>query len=195
MILKAVIEDEIYTLNVPEIILQQAGDVFHKMDQDMEQGWQMSREWVQRPTAIQRCQIVADKLLTALEKDNHKLGMLMAGYILTKLPNLDTVEIDIHGEIQNTAFTFLEPAPDTPVGSPVQVDAGTEESDDTEAREQAERDVSRVFKVGKSYRFSVFDHASGEWCDSPAFASEAEAKRQRLKAFQMRYSALQHPAP
>ena len=38
------------------------------MDQDMDAGWQMSRDWVDNPSREQRCQIVADKLLTALGK-------------------------------------------------------------------------------------------------------------------------------
>lgn len=28
----------------------------------------------------------------------------MAGYILSRMPDVDTVEIDINGEIQNTQF-------------------------------------------------------------------------------------------
>jgi hypothetical protein len=52
----------------------------------MDQGWQMSREWVDRPNQLQRCQIIADKLLSALEKENERLGMMMAGYICARLP-------------------------------------------------------------------------------------------------------------
>jgi len=64
----------------------------------------MSREWVQHPHQVERCQIVADKLLTALENENEKLSMLMAGYILSRMPDVDTVEIDIRDEMQNTQF-------------------------------------------------------------------------------------------
>jgi len=102
MILKAIIDDHEYSLNVPETVLTQGEEYFARLDADMDQGWQMSREWVQHPNQVERCQIVADKLLTALENENHKLGMLMAGYILSRMPDVDTVEIDIRGEIQNT---------------------------------------------------------------------------------------------
>ncbi|WP_176722453.1 hypothetical protein [Candidatus Thiosymbion oneisti] len=104
MILKAIIDDQEYSLNVPEAVLAQGEEYFARLDADMDQGWQMSREWVQHPNQVERCQIVADKLLTALENENQKLGMLTAGYILSRMPDVDTVEIDIRGEIQNTQF-------------------------------------------------------------------------------------------
>ncbi len=182
MILKAVIDNQLYTLNVPEVILEQGQGFFQKLDADMSAGWQMSRDWVRHPTDHQRCQIVADKLLTALEKDNHKLGVLMAGYLLHKLPHLDQVEIDIQGEMQNTVFSFREPES---LGGRPELEG---------ARERAEREVTPVFKVGKAYRFSELDPASGEWRDSPAFASEEEAERQRRAAFQIRYQALRTQA-
>jgi len=104
MILKAIIDDHEYSLNVPEAVIMQGEEYFARLDVDMDQGWQMSREWVQHPDQVERCQIVADKLLTALENENEKLGMLTAGYILSRMPDVDTVEIDIRGEIQNTQF-------------------------------------------------------------------------------------------
>lgn len=104
MILKAIIDDHEYSLNVPEAVIAEGKEFFAKLDADMDQGWQMSRDWVQNPNQVERCQIIADKLLTALENENHKLGMLMAGYILSRMPNVETVEIDIRGEIRNTQF-------------------------------------------------------------------------------------------
>ncbi len=117
MILKAIIEDQEYSLNVPDNVLTEAEDLFARLDADMNGGWQMSREWVNNPDRVQRCQIVADKMLTALEKENDKLGMLMAGYILTRMPGVESVEPDTHGEIQNTQFTVLE-QPAAPCPSP-----------------------------------------------------------------------------
>ncbi len=186
MILKAVIDDQEYTLNVPDPLLAQGHDFFAKLDHDMDQGWQMSRQWVESPDTVQRCQIVADKLLSALEKDNAKVGMLMAAYLLQKMPNLESVNIDIHGEIQNTEFTFHDHLTDPAT------DQGRDPLD-AEAWARADADVSRVFKVGKAYRFSMLDERSGEWRDSPAFAAEAEAERQRRAAVQTRYTELRRP--
>lgn len=213
MILKAIIDDREYSLAVPEAVIAEGEDFFAKLDADMDNGCQMSREWVDNPNRLERCQIVADKLLTALEKENDKLGMLMAGYILSRMPEIEAVEIDITGEIQNTHFiTRAEPtaapagdAPGadaaeaarsgpSPSGSPAAAPSVSEmpaKMSKLAAMEQAGSDVTKVFKVGKAYRFSVFDHASGSWIDSPSIASEQEAERLRQQAFKERFEALQ----
>jgi hypothetical protein len=113
MILKAIVDDQVYTLKVPEQILQRAKTFFDQLDRDMDQGWQMSREWVDRPNQLQRCQIIADKLLSALEKENERLGMMMAGYICARLPQVDAVEFDLQGEMQNHQFRFRDASSDT----------------------------------------------------------------------------------
>lgn len=198
MILKAIVEDQEYSLNVPESVLAGSDDFCAKLDADMDQGWQMSRDWVAAPTREQRCQIVADKLLTALEKENHKLGMLMAAYILKRLPNIEAVELDVQGEIQNNAFRFRD-APATDAGAtaatePVAQAASTAGAprglNRMQAMAQAGNDVTKVFKVGKAWRFSVYDHASGTWQESPLIATEQEAERLRQAAFRERYEAL-----
>lgn len=217
MILNAIIDDQVYTLNVPDPVIERGGDFFDQLDRDMDQGWQMSREWVEAPDQMQRCQIIADKLLTALEKENEKLGMLMAGYILARLPDVEGVELDVQGEVQNNRFRFKQPTPGSPQApaleqaSPAIADpAGSEESlpadiagtaaeavsetkglSKIEAMTQAGQDVTQVFKVGKAYRFSVFDHGNSRWEDSPLIATEAEAERLRQQAFKARYEALQ----
>jgi hypothetical protein len=197
MILKAIIDDQIYSLDVPDAVIAQGEEFFAELDRDMDKGWQMSRDWVDNPSQIQRGQIVADKLLTALENENRRVGLLMAGYLLKRLPNLDEVEIDVQGEIQNTVFRFREPTPDrragatatetrTPNGDP----EAQEGMSQLEAMEQAGNDVTKVFRVGKAYRFSVFDHHTDEWQDSPLIADAQEAERLRQAAFKRRYDAL-----
>lgn len=104
MILKLIIDDQPHEINVPDALLAEARDYFDQIDRDMDRGWQMGRDWIEAPDRIQRAQIVADRLLTAIETDNLKLGTLMAGYLLDRLPGVETVEPDIQGEIQNTRF-------------------------------------------------------------------------------------------
>jgi len=216
MFLKAIVDDQVYTLNIPNQILRQGEAFFDQLDRDMDNGWQMSREWVDRPDQLQRCQIIADKLLSALEKENERLGMMMAGYIVARLPNLDAVEFDLQGEIQNTQFRFRDAASDVSPNSPTDIapSASTDQAIDTrqqtepprtapsmhnaapgglgkmEAMAQAGHDVTKVFKVGKAWRFSVFDHASQSWQDAPLIATEQEAERLRQAAFKARYEAL-----
>ncbi|MCC7277952.1 MAG: hypothetical protein IT487_06505, partial [Chromatiaceae bacterium] len=158
MLLKAIIEDQEFSLEVPDQVLREGEAFFAKLDADMAQGWQMSREWVAHPSQIERCQIVGDKLLTALEKENPKLGILMAGYILTRLPGVESVTLDTHGEMQNSVFTVAaRPAtapaapPPEPSFAPTPAPLGL---DKFQAMEQAGNDVTQVFKVGKGYRFS-----------------------------------------
>jgi len=200
VILKAIIDDQIYSLDVPDTVIAQGEAFFEGLDRDMDKGWQMSRDWVDNPNRIQRCQIVADKLLTALENENRRLGLLTAGYLLKRLPNLDEVEIDIQGEVQNPVFRFREPPPAAKPAAAARAAQAPEPDDDEpepqegmsqlEAMEQAGNDVTKVFRVGKAYRFSVFDHHTGEWQDSPMIAEAQEAERMRQAAFKRRYDAL-----
>ncbi len=196
MLLKAIIEDQEFSLEVPDQVLREGEAFFAKLDADMDQGWQMSREWVANPSPIERCQIVGDKLLTALEKENSKLGILMAGYILTRLPGVESVTLDTHGEMQNSLFTVVaNPAAATQAagqaGASFQPTPAPLGLDKFQAMEQAGNDVTQVFKVGKGYRFSVYDHASGQWLDGPLVAQETDAERLRQAAFKARYESLQ----
>jgi len=184
--LKVIIDDQLFELNVPEAFLDQADDFFRRMDRDMDQGWQMSHEWVANPDAEQRCRIVADKLMGAVEQENDVLGRLMAGYILRRMPGVETVHIDSGGEMQNTAFTLGE----TSSGKLGSVSHAVSGMDGIKARERAEKEVSQVFKVGRNWRYAAYDSASGQWRESPLTGSEEEAQRLREQAVQQRMRAL-----
>lgn len=191
MILKAIIDDKELSLNVPDAVIAQGKEFFAKLDVDMDRGWQMSREWARNPNPVERCQIVADKLPTAIEKENEKLGTLMAGYILGRMPGIDTVEIDVGGEIQNTQFLSSEQASAVPPPVVQPQNSGPRGLGKLEAIEQAGNDVTKVFKVGRACRFSVFDHTTGSWQDSPTIATEQEAEHLRQETFKERFEALQ----
>jgi len=98
------INENSYQIDVPDDMLFQAESIYNKMDEDMDGGWQMSREWVQDLSTRQRCQIVADRLLTAIETDNEASTMLMAGYIMTHMPGITTVQIATDGDMMQTDF-------------------------------------------------------------------------------------------
>ena len=97
-------DDKSYLLDVPEELASNALEFFEKMDRDMNCGWQMSRWWVPDPDANQRCQIVADKLLTAMQADNHEFALLMCAYILRQKPATKRIRINTDGEIQGNEF-------------------------------------------------------------------------------------------
>lgn len=104
MLLKVVIEPNQFSIDVPEGMIISGNAFFVKMDTDMDKGWQMNREWVAVPNTLQRCQIVADKLADAIESKNETFASLTAAYIMTQLPDVKEVNIDINGEMQETRF-------------------------------------------------------------------------------------------
>ena len=102
MKLNIIVDGRSNAFEVPDYLIQDAVDFFDKLDTDMDRGWQMSRDWVDNPNPEQRCQIAADKILTAIENDNEKLLMLMAAYILRTMPGVTGVNIDITGDMNET---------------------------------------------------------------------------------------------
>lgn len=102
MILNIVIEDKSIPIKVPESLLTSAEAFFQKIDNDMDKGWQISRDWIDSPTLEQRCKVVADKILGAIETDNEKLATMMAAYICNRAPRIKTIIVDTQGEILAT---------------------------------------------------------------------------------------------
>jgi len=103
---KVVIGEQVYAVEVPDDLLQEASEFHTRLDRDMDRGWQMSRQYVEQPDAMQRCQIVADKLLTSIMQNNQATAMLMAGYIALRMPGSIGVDIDTSGEMQNTQLLY-----------------------------------------------------------------------------------------
>lgn len=108
MKLNIMIDGQSSDFEVPDELLTEAEDLFKSMDADMDKGWQMSREWVASPDAEQRCQIVADKILTAIEHNNEKLLMMMVAYILRTMPGVRGVNIDITGDMNETEIIMAD---------------------------------------------------------------------------------------
>lgn len=102
MILNVVVEEQVYPVNVPDSLITEAAEFFDKMDADMDKGWQMSRDWVDNPNLEQRCQIVGDKMLTAMHNDNKKMMLLLSAYVLARAPGVTGIRIDSNGEMLET---------------------------------------------------------------------------------------------
>ncbi len=99
MDLKVVIEGNTQIINIPDSLLTEADDYFEMMDNSMEKGYQMSQYWVEKPDTFQRCQIAADKLLTALHTHNENTYTLMGAYILSRLPDTKIVALSSSGDM------------------------------------------------------------------------------------------------
>ncbi len=102
MILKVTIDEKTFSLQVDHEMVQDAQDAFRKMDADMDQGWQMSRIWVDCPNDRQRCQIAADRMLTAIQQEKSATVGLMAAYIVHRIPGIDALDIDTSGDMTLT---------------------------------------------------------------------------------------------
>ncbi|HSJ47950.1 MAG TPA: hypothetical protein VLA26_03805 [Gammaproteobacteria bacterium] len=104
MILNLTVDDQTIRVSVPEELIQEAEELYSRMDADMDKGWQMSRTWVESPDTYQRCQVAADKVLGALHQDNRNLMMLWSGYILSRMPGVGEVVVDTKGDITETVI-------------------------------------------------------------------------------------------
>lgn len=106
MILKVVVAEQVYPITVPDHLLIDAEDFFSKIDRDMDRGWQMSRDWVDYPNREQRCQIIGDRMLTAMHDNNKKYMVLLSAYILARVPGVVGIRIDTNGEMQETELVL-----------------------------------------------------------------------------------------
>jgi len=106
MQLKITVEGQSFPIEVPDAILSGADEFFQKLDADMDRGWQMSRDWIEAPDQYQRCQIVADKIVSAIHRENQKMGVLLAAYILKRVPGIQEVLVDTTGEMGETELVL-----------------------------------------------------------------------------------------
>jgi hypothetical protein len=104
MQLNLIIDDWSMDLEIPDGYIETMSESFAKMDQDMDKGWQIGQKWTRDPDKTQRCQLVAGKLLTALETDNEPLAVMMGGYIVSRMNGVKRIVIDNTGEPEETSF-------------------------------------------------------------------------------------------
>lgn len=104
MQLNIIVGDYSMDLNIPDEFLEKSRPGIDNLDATMDRGIRFGPGWVEQPDSRQRCQFAASKLLTALETNNEGLAMLSAGYIVSRLPGVQRVNIDTSGEPWETTF-------------------------------------------------------------------------------------------
>ena len=188
-ILNVTLHDKTYAVKVPDEMFNDAEEFFRKMDQDMDRSWQMSRDFIENPDRTQRAQIAAHRLMLAMSASKETLIMLMAGYILKRLPGVTGVMVDTDGEMLNTEIVFGETkgAVSTPSAGAASKAGGMNK---IEAMKRAGKEVTAVYKVGKGFRYAVLDPATGQWLESSAMDDEKEAQELRMRAFRQRFEKL-----
>jgi len=102
MLLNVLVRGSSVSVDVPDMMLTEAQELFKKMDKDMDKGWQMSQNWVDSLNSEQRCQVVGDKILTAIENENKNMLQMMAAYILYKVPGSTAIRISEDGDVNET---------------------------------------------------------------------------------------------
>jgi len=97
-------DGNIYAIDITKDVIEEGESFYSKMDKDMDKGWMMSRDWVENPNQVQRCQIAADRIADSIHAENETLTHLMVGYILTRMENVQEVHIDTDGDMMETQF-------------------------------------------------------------------------------------------
>lgn len=95
------IDQQLYTLDIPEAVIEEARTFIADMDRDFDGGLQLGRYWVDKPTADQRCQVAANKIVNALHQENVRMFYMMAAYILHNFPQLKMITVDSNYEIDD----------------------------------------------------------------------------------------------
>jgi hypothetical protein len=102
MQLDVYVGDRMYPIEVTQETLDLGMEFFDKIDRDMDGGWRMGPEYIERPDRVQRGQIVASRLLVAIETGNEMMVRALAGYFASRLPEVRSVNINLEGEALNT---------------------------------------------------------------------------------------------
>lgn len=108
MQLRIHVNDSVQDIAVPDFMLVEGEEFFSKLDQDMDRGYQMSRTWIDKPTTEQRCQIVADRILTALSNGKQQTATLLAAYILKRAPMVRAIYLNTEGDMTEHDIVTLD---------------------------------------------------------------------------------------
>lgn len=101
MILHINIDQDSFELEVPPQLLEEARPIFADMDREFDRGQQMGRYWIDKPDDFQRCQVVADKLVSAFYRHDKRNIYIMSSYILHKIPGAREVNVNTEMEMQD----------------------------------------------------------------------------------------------
>ena len=102
MQLDVYIGNSVHQVDINPEMIEDGHQLFDKMDRDMDAGWKMGPEFIENPNRLQRGQIAASKLLVAIDTGNEPMAQAMASYILSRLPEVRSINIDVNGEPLNT---------------------------------------------------------------------------------------------
>ncbi|VAW60124.1 hypothetical protein MNBD_GAMMA11-1020 [hydrothermal vent metagenome] len=100
------IDEQSYTLEVTDGLMQELQSTHKDMDRDFDKGLQLGRYWIEAPGDEQRCQYVADKAVGAIHQESVRQLYVMSAYILSKYPELKRVTVSSDFEISDIDIEF-----------------------------------------------------------------------------------------
>ncbi|RDH81069.1 MAG: hypothetical protein DIZ80_13195 [endosymbiont of Galathealinum brachiosum] len=95
------IDEESYTLEVKDELMQELQNVHNDMDAEFDKGIQLGRYWIDTPDLEQRCQFTANNVVSAIHQEKIRDFYLQASYILSKFPDLKRVTVSSDFEISD----------------------------------------------------------------------------------------------
>lgn len=101
MILNINIDQELFSLDVPDGLMTELGPIIKDMDEDFDRGVQMGRFWVDKPDDEQRCQVAANNIVNAMYTENKRMLYMLSAYILSKFPGVKEVVVNSDYEMQD----------------------------------------------------------------------------------------------
>jgi hypothetical protein len=115
---------------------------------------------------------------------------MMAAYILSRAPNVDVIDMDTSGDMTTTEIRYREGGSPVSFGMPPMLDDPF--GMDPALREAAEKHVSKVFKQGRVYSFSLLNDKTGEWETATQVKDQQQAEEQREQAVLAKMRELAH---
>ncbi len=109
MLFDITIDQENFQLDIPEKLLEELKPVCEDMDKEFEGGVQMGRYWVESPGDFERCQVAADRVASAMAREDKRMLYINAAYILYKAPTLNHVTVDTEYEMQDIDIVLNAP--------------------------------------------------------------------------------------
>ncbi len=95
------IDEESYTLEVKDELMQELENIHKDMDEEYDKGIQLGRYWIDTPDLEQRCQLTANKVVSAIHQEKVRDFYLHSSYILRKFPELKRVTVSSDFEISD----------------------------------------------------------------------------------------------
>ena len=99
MILNLNIDQENFGIEIKPELIKELTSIIEKMDEEYDEGVQMGRYWVDKPSKEQRCQVAANNAVNSIHRENKRMLYIMSTYIVYTFPEVISVMVDTSAEM------------------------------------------------------------------------------------------------